>query len=506
MNFKITSLIFGLILSLSAITASEHILKVSLSPRQALKNLSLIKKLQEKEIHFLKSIPWNTETQENKIELWLVKSNDDPKSLKNKVKNLEFIQSIETLISAEGQSITRPYHLQNEDLQMFINSQSPEVKVAILDSGIDLTHPDFKDRLVYNHQDPINGIDDDQNGYIDDYYGYNFVNNSPNIDDDNGHGSHLAGIIAAKLNTQNYCEGIAKNAKLIIIKCLDQQLQGNHMNLSAAIIYAVNRGAKVINCSWAIKKESPLVQEALLYAKSKNVIVVAAAGNKGQPDIIYPASYPEVISVTALDNNLELSKNINANANFDFALPGEKILAATRYNQHQTLSGSSQSTAFLSAIIAKFIGQYPEITPENLKEKLLLSSTKIQQREDKHFFKLSYPLLNHHLNTFSQIEKLPIQNKKSQQIQSKVWPNPAQNKKVNFLIQSPLSSLGSPISIHIFNQTGENLKTIKTSYSPNKQIIWDPKDKDGKKVAKGSYIYVIKNQQNQLKKGIISIL
>ena len=269
MNSKIKIIIFALLLHQTINIASEHILKVSLSPRQALHNDSLIQQLHEKNIYFLKKLPWNTQISSEKKELWLVKSQEDNQTVKKIIKKLTFIQSTESILLAEGQSAKKPYHLQNKSLQTLINSPSKEVKIAILDSGIDLNHHDLKDSIAYNHNDPINGIDDDQNGYIDDYYGYNFINNSPHIDDDNGHGSHLAGIIAAKLNRSNHCEGVAKNAKLIIVKCLDQQLQGQHMNLAAAIIYAVNRGAKIINCSWALKKNSPLIQEAILYAKSK---------------------------------------------------------------------------------------------------------------------------------------------------------------------------------------------------------------------------------------------
>src|SRR6185369_7783276 len=154
------------------------------------------------------------------------------------------------------------------------------VVVAVVDTGIDFTHPDLAGNIFTNPKEiPGNGIDDDHNGYVDDYQGWNFVasNNSPI--DDHGHGTHVAGTIAASGNNGIGVIGVAWQAKVMPLKGLSSTGSGWDSDLAHAIIYAADNGADVISNSWGGFGQSQTEADAVAYAYSLGAVVVAAAGN-----------------------------------------------------------------------------------------------------------------------------------------------------------------------------------------------------------------------------------
>ena len=203
-------------------------------------------------------------------------------------------------------------------------SQGEGVVVAVVDSGIDYTHEDIKDNVWQNSTEIAgNGIDDDGNGYVDDIKGYDFANSDADPMDDNGHGTHVAGIIAASGNNSKGVIGVAYKAKVMAIKGLDYEGSGYITNLASALVYAADRGADVINNSWGGEGSSLTIEKAVNDAYSKGCVIVAAAGNESANAANYiPASLNNVITVASSTYNDGASDFSNYGTKIDVAAPG----------------------------------------------------------------------------------------------------------------------------------------------------------------------------------------
>ncbi|WP_435006513.1 S8 family serine peptidase [Tundrisphaera lichenicola] len=240
--------------------------------------------------------------------------------------------------------------------------------VAVIDTGIDLTNPDFAGKIWTN---PGNVADP---AYPDAIHGWNFVSRNNNVQDDEteGHGTHVSAVIAAAGNDGYGVSGVDWNARIMPLKFLDSTGSGSTSDAISAIYFAVRHGARVINASWGGVENTPALRDAISYANSKNVIFVTAAGNdSSNNDIVanYPASYrlPNVLSVAAVDRNGKLAGFSNYGRNsVDVAAPGVDILSdvpsGVSADRLATLSGTSMSSAFVSGIAALLIGQRPSST------------------------------------------------------------------------------------------------------------------------------------------------
>ena len=197
---------------------------------------------------------------------------------------------------------------------------SKDVIVAVIDTGVDYNHIDLRKNIWKNVAEiPNNNIDDDNNGYVDDYYGYDFVNKDNDPIDDNGHGTHVAGIIAADNNLIGTV-GVAYNTQIMAIKAGNSSGYFNNSDIAEAIQYAYMNGASVINMSFGGSSISLAVEDALKEAYNK-CILVAAAGNdslcnhigcqihKENTGVSYPAALPYVIGVMS-SNVLELNNQV----------------------------------------------------------------------------------------------------------------------------------------------------------------------------------------------------
>jgi thermitase len=244
-----------------------------------------------------------------------------------------------------------------------------DIVVAVIDTGIDRHHPDLKDQIWSNRgetgrdnrgQDKAtNGIDDDKNGFVDDVHGWNFVNQNNQTKDTHGHGSHVSGII-----TQ-----IAPRVKIMALKYFDDTSSGEaHIrNTIAAIHYARQNGAHIINYSAGGLSENRLEKQAIEQAHRAQILFVAAAGNEAaQSDLIgyYPANYPlpNIISVTALGPRKTVVSSSNySRIHVDIAAPGENIYSTLPGGRYGTLTGTSQATAFVSGVAALMISHRPDL-------------------------------------------------------------------------------------------------------------------------------------------------
>ncbi len=223
--------------------------------------------------------------------------------------------------------------------------------VAVIDTGVDTRHPDLA-RNLWSNKREANGKkneDDDRDGYVDNVSGWNFVNDTPNVNDDHGHGTAMAGIIAAETNNRQGIAGVMWQASLMPLKALDSTGSGAISDVVEAIDFAVSHGAGVINCSFGTEAFSQSLFDAINRASLSGVLVVTSAGNNGwdlSQTPYYPASYAasNLIAVAATNNNdlLATFSNYGAN-NVHVAAPGIDVLTTYPNNRYVTLTGHIRS-------------------------------------------------------------------------------------------------------------------------------------------------------------------
>ena len=254
------------------------------------------------------------------------------------------------------------------------------VTVAVIDSGIDLDHPDLVHSLYVNPGEiPGNGIDDDGNGFIDDVHGWDFVDDDAVPEDLNGHGTHVAGIIAAGRNGFG-ATGVAPDAKILPIRVLNGSASGSTNDVAAGIRYAADMGAEIINLSLE-GGSSSAVASAIDYARSLGSLIVAAAGNSGTTAPSFPGRYSafdsNVISVGAYSSSGAIagfSNGVGTSGAVQVDAPGVGIYSTFRNGGYKSMSGTSMATPHVSGIAALALSANGDLTPENLRQ-LLTSGT-----------------------------------------------------------------------------------------------------------------------------------
>ncbi len=267
-------------------------------------------------------------------------------------------------------------------------SRGQGVVVAVVDSGLDYNHLDISANVWVNPGESLNGIDDDGNGFIDDVRGWDFANQDNNPQDDNGHGTHVAGIIAAIGNNSRGIIGVAHQAKIMIVKGLGSSGTGTSADLANGIVYAALNGADVINNSWTCTRcpSHPLIVDAVGVAHGLGSVVVFAAGNdNGNVNNVFPANLQDVITVTATDANDSKSSFSNWGYFIDVSAPGggpdnpppayapqRNILSLKANNtgdpnlvingDYLRLAGTSMATPHVSGVIALVLARNPALT------------------------------------------------------------------------------------------------------------------------------------------------
>jgi subtilisin family serine protease/subtilisin-like proprotein convertase family protein len=267
---------------------------------------------------------------------------------------------------------------------------SSSTLVAVIDTGIDYTHPDLAANIWVNAGEIVgNGIDDDGNGYVDDIHGYDFVNNDGDPMDDNGHGTHVAGTIGAVGNNGIGVAGVNWNVQIMGLKFLGADGSGYVSDAVRALDYAVDNGASVTNNSWGGGGYSQSLFDAIDRARSVGQIFVAAAGNAASNNdstAAYPANYnlDNVISVAATDHNDNLASFSNYGAStVDLAAPGVSILSTTPGNNYATYSGTSMATPHVTGVIALLQSQHPEWSSTQIIDQILATVDPVASLQGK---------------------------------------------------------------------------------------------------------------------------
>lgn len=279
-------------------------------------------------------------------------------------------------IENNGQVINGTQGKENADLNVSaawnITQGSDEVIVAVLDTGIDIGHPALQGNVWENSDEQTNGTDSDNNGYVDDVNGWDFVNNDSSVFDNasiDEHGTHIAGIIAA--NGENGVYGIAPNVKIMPLKVMEDN-SGYTSDIIEAINYAEANGAKIANCSFSGLEYNPALEDAI---SKSNMLFVTATGNyaSSTADVVsFPASYDceNIISVGAVDNSGNIAELSPYGDLVNVYAPGIGIYSTLPNGKYDFQDGTSCSAAYVSGIAALLYSEYPELTPKQAKEAL----------------------------------------------------------------------------------------------------------------------------------------
>ena len=268
-----------------------------------------------------------------------------------------------------------------------ITKGNKTVKVAVIDTGVDYTHPDLKDQIMVNiaELNGIPGVDDDGNGVIDDIYGADFANKDGDPQDGHGHGTHCAGVIGATHNDQGVA-GIMANVQILPIKFLSDSGSGETIDAIAAIDYGIKRGVNVMSNSWGGGEAEQSLQDAIKAANDAGITFVAAAGNEtanNDTTASYPANYPGVISVGSFTSTGARSSFSNyGTKSVHVTAPGSSILSTYKGGKYITMSGTSMATPHVAGIIGLLLSQEPNLTPAQIKDRLISTSTKTAKLSD----------------------------------------------------------------------------------------------------------------------------
>ncbi len=297
---------------------------------------------------------------------------------------IEYISQNSMVTLIEGEETISPFSLPedklyseqwqlqliNADAGWKLETYGNDIKVAVIDSGC-FEHEDLKNNLLE---------------------GKNYLNGTTDVTDNNGHGTHVSGIIAAEMNDIGIV-GVAPKAKIVPLKCFDPTHSTYVEDILDAIYDAVDvYDCKIINMSWGLKNDDPFLREAIDYADSRGVILVAAVGNYGSTTMYYPAAYENVIGVSSVGIDKNKSSFAQYNKSVLVTASGEKVKSTYKDGSYQVLQGTSQATPMVSGMAAVTLAMNENLTSEEFRK--LLIETAEDLGEEGYDVKFGYGLVN----------------------------------------------------------------------------------------------------------------
>lgn len=227
-----------------------------------------------------------------------------------------------------------------------------KAKVGIIDTGIDLNHFDLS---------PINS-------------GYNPISSGQQPEDQNGHGTHVAGTIAARKNGKGIV-GVAPNIKLYPVKAFDKDGSAKISSLIEALQWSIDNDLQVLNMSFGVDRDNDTLREAIAKTYEAGITMVAASGNDGATTVDFPARYPEVIAVGAVNEDKQLANFSNYGSNLDVVAPGVDVESTWKNGQFNKLDGTSMAAPHVTGITALILGKFDNLTPAEIKEAIKEGAT-----------------------------------------------------------------------------------------------------------------------------------
>ncbi|MBL0388782.1 peptidase S8 [Tumebacillus sp. ITR2] len=228
-----------------------------------------------------------------------------------------------------------------------LSTGDPDVVIAVVDTGVDLNHPDLQGKLVA---------------------GRNIIAGTDQPQDDNGHGTHCAGIIAARTNNLEGIAGVNWNSKIMPVKAMNADGSGSVADIADGIAWAADHGADVINLSLGDYEDSDYLHEAIKYAYEKGIVVTAAMGNDGTGEASYPAAYPEVIGVAANDETNETATFSNYGAHCSVSAPGVSIPSTYPDKRYVALSGTSMASPHVAGVAGLLKSINKNLKPSDIRD------------------------------------------------------------------------------------------------------------------------------------------
>lgn len=345
-------------------------------------DLDSLNKINKDKVKSMKRLFKEKKNQLSNVYVLQTDKDEDIVELAKKYKNSPFVEYAEP--NYEVHTLETPddmyYSLQwshqnaNSEAGWNIETGSPGVVIAIVDTGIDFDHPDL-DSKVWNNtgEIPGNDIDDDGNGYIDDTLGWDFINYDNYPDDDHFHGTHCSGIAAAETNNSLGVAGVCWNCTIMPVKCLDSGGSGSSTSVALSVRYAADNGADIISLSLGGSSYSYLLEDAVDYAHDNGVIVIVAAGNTGSDSLYYPAAYDSVIAVTASTSTDQKASFSTYGYWTEIAAPGVNIYS-TMINSYAYKSGTSMACPFVAGVAGLLLSKNSNLSVDML-ETIMKSST-----------------------------------------------------------------------------------------------------------------------------------
>ena len=353
------------------------------------------------------------------------------------------------------------------------------VVIGIVDSGSDLDHPDLGANIKYNYAEiPNNGLDDDNNGYIDDWRGWDFAganyqalseDNNPNIVSSYcEHGSHVSGCASQVTNNGVNGAGIGFKCKLLICKhgADNDNTGGGYSyvyNTNAGLTYCYQNGAKVMNCSFGSSSPSAYTQLVLNNAWAAGVITCASAGNDGANVVRYPAAYQNVISVASTTSGDIKSWFSNYHTTVDVCAPGSSIYSTLYNNSYAVFDGTSMSSPICAGTVALIRSKYPSYTPDQVVNRLLQGCDNIYNLNPSYTGLLGAG----RINAYKSVMPLSSINPNGNGIPSSFkmeqnYPNPFNPAtKINFSIPK-----SSSVKITVYDSRGREVETLVNENKP----------------------------------------
>ena len=265
------------------------------------------------------------------------------------------------------------------------------IRIAVIDTGVEYNHPDLADNMWVNTAEK-NGqpnVDDDNNGYVDDIYGYDFANDDADPTDGHSHGTHCAGTIGAVHNNNEGVAGVMGDVSLVAIKFLSDGGSGSTANAIRAIDYATSLNVDVMSNSWGGGGRSEALKEAIQRASDKGILFAAAAGNSSSNNDSrphYPSNYatPNMISVAAHTSADILASFSSYGRNtVHIAAPGHKITSCVKNGSYGTYSGTSMATPHVAGAVGLLLSQTGRLDHAEFRERLLKTSVPIRAYRGK---------------------------------------------------------------------------------------------------------------------------